>query len=66
MLFKDNIFLFILILVSLLIPFSNIYSGENEFKNFILIHEGYFNMGSDNGNNDEKPIHRVFVETHLT
>ncbi|NOR45021.1 MAG: SUMF1/EgtB/PvdO family nonheme iron enzyme [Candidatus Delongbacteria bacterium] len=65
MLYKDITSLFILFFLLLLIPFSNIYSEEKKLKNFILIHEGYFDMGSDNGNNDEKPIHRVFVESFL-
>ncbi len=36
---------------------------KNVFKiEMILVKGGWFGMGSDSGNNDEKPVHRVWVD----
>ena len=37
--------------------------GASSFNTMALISEGYFSMGSNNGPDDEKPEHRVFVKS---
>ena len=39
--------------------------GTNSFKTMALIAAGDFTMGSNNGPDDEKPEHRVFVKSFL-
>ena len=40
-------------------------AGANSFNKMVLVPEGYFVMGSNNGPDDEKPEHRVFVKSFL-
>ena len=37
--------------------------GASSFNTMALISEGYFAMGSNNGPDDEKPEHRIFVKS---
>ena len=39
--------------------------SANSFNKMVLVPEGYFVMGSNNGPDDEKPEHRVFVKSFL-
>jgi len=39
--------------------------SANSFNKMVLVPEGYFVMGSNNGLDDEKPEHRVFVKSFL-
>ena len=39
--------------------------GANSFSKMVLVPEGHFAMGSNNGPEDEKPEHRVFVTSFL-
>jgi iron(II)-dependent oxidoreductase len=60
--------LFLLLILSAFTAISQtqtIALGTHAFKTSALISGGYFVMGSNNGPDDEKPEHRVFVKSFL-
>ena len=64
MLLKERLSILIIFCTVILTISVNIYAQESsDLKNFILIPEGDFTMGSMNGSNDEKPVHRVHVDS---
>jgi formylglycine-generating enzyme required for sulfatase activity len=59
-----SIVLLILIHITAIGTFNNIFAGEpNSDSNLILIPGGWFEMGNSNGEKDEKPEHSVYVDS---
>lgn len=60
--------LFLLLILSAFTAISQTQTtavGTRAFKTMALVTAGYFVMGSNNGPDDEKPEHRVFVKSFL-
>jgi|GEM_PF-507916 len=38
--------------------------GEAKYRNMVLIEEGWFEMGSDDGERDESPKHKVYLKSY--